>query len=289
MKIKMIAADSMGTRSMATYVETIDMKILIDPGVSLAPNRFGLEPHPLEIKRMEEHWREIKEYMKKSQYSVISHYHYDHHNPEEPEIYAEKKVFVKDPINNINKSQAERAKYFLPLIDKIADVHVAEGNKIEVGNTTIEFSEAVPHGPSSRLGYVFETVIDDGKEVFIHTSDVEGPALEEQVKPILEEKPTTVYLDGPLSYIMYRYGKKNMELSIKNMKRIIDHGAKNLVYDHHFLRDPKYKEKIRDVEEYGKERGTRVITAAEYMNKELEPLEFMRKELHRKYPIESTH
>ena len=46
-KIIPLAAESLGVRSMCTYVETPDLRILIDPGVSLGP-RFGLLPHPKE-------------------------------------------------------------------------------------------------------------------------------------------------------------------------------------------------------------------------------------------------
>ncbi len=35
MKITPLAFDSFGTRSMSTFVETKDVKILIDPGVAL--------------------------------------------------------------------------------------------------------------------------------------------------------------------------------------------------------------------------------------------------------------
>lgn len=45
-----LAAESFGARSMCTYVETRDVKILLDAGVSLRPKRFGLPPHPLEFK-----------------------------------------------------------------------------------------------------------------------------------------------------------------------------------------------------------------------------------------------
>ncbi len=41
MNITPIAADSLGTRSMATFVETGDCGIFIDPAVSLAPRRYG--------------------------------------------------------------------------------------------------------------------------------------------------------------------------------------------------------------------------------------------------------
>ncbi|WP_286244027.1 hypothetical protein [Methanobacterium ferruginis] len=43
MKIVPLAFESMGVRSMATFLET-DQKILVDPGTSIAPKRFGF-PH----------------------------------------------------------------------------------------------------------------------------------------------------------------------------------------------------------------------------------------------------
>src|SRR2546422_2382069 len=39
-----LAAESLGVRSMATYVEAGDLGILIDPGATLAPARWGLPP-----------------------------------------------------------------------------------------------------------------------------------------------------------------------------------------------------------------------------------------------------
>src|SRR2546430_650265 len=47
MKVIPLAADSLGVRSMATYVEVADTGILIDPGATLAPSRFTL-PHGVE-------------------------------------------------------------------------------------------------------------------------------------------------------------------------------------------------------------------------------------------------
>src|SRR2546425_12620111 len=39
-----LAAESLGVRSMATYVEAGDLGILIDPRATLAPARWGLPP-----------------------------------------------------------------------------------------------------------------------------------------------------------------------------------------------------------------------------------------------------
>ena len=44
MKIIPLAADSLGVRSMATYVEVGGTGLLLDPGATLAPARYGLPP-----------------------------------------------------------------------------------------------------------------------------------------------------------------------------------------------------------------------------------------------------
>jgi hypothetical protein len=46
MRVMPLAADSLGVRSMATYVEAGDLRLLLDPGASLSPHRYGLPPTP---------------------------------------------------------------------------------------------------------------------------------------------------------------------------------------------------------------------------------------------------
>ena len=53
MKVVPMASDSLGVRSMATYVETQDCKILIDPSVALGPKRYELPPAEQEIMALE--------------------------------------------------------------------------------------------------------------------------------------------------------------------------------------------------------------------------------------------
>jgi hypothetical protein len=52
---------------MCTYVETPDVKILLDAGVSLGPNRFGLPPHPEEFKAIALCRRKLAEKAKKAE------------------------------------------------------------------------------------------------------------------------------------------------------------------------------------------------------------------------------
>ncbi|HHH80168.1 MAG TPA: MBL fold metallo-hydrolase, partial [Thermoplasmatales archaeon] len=93
MKIVPVASDSLGVRSMATYVETKDCKIFIDPSAALGPSRYGLPPHPVELEMLDETKKRIAEIAKGCDVLVISHYHYDHYDPSAG-FYDGKKVFA---------------------------------------------------------------------------------------------------------------------------------------------------------------------------------------------------
>jgi predicted metallo-beta-lactamase superfamily hydrolase len=288
-KIVPLGFDSFGVRSMATYVETKDLKILIDPGVSLAPLRYGMEPHPLEWQRLDETWETIKRYAEESDVLVVTHYHYDHHDPDYPDLYRGKTVFIKHPTQNINFSQKGRAAYFLETIKGLpGKLEIADGKSFTFGETTITFSKAVCHGTNPRLGYVTETCIKSGGEKFLHTSDVEGPSLDDQIAFILNEKPDILFVDGPMTYMLgYRYSFKSLEISNSNLiKAIRETSVHTLVLDHHFLRDINYKMRIKPVYEEAQKRGVKVMTAAEFSGRKIEMLEALRKELYVKYGVE---
>jgi len=144
MKIIPLAFESMGVRSMATYVET-DQKILIDPGTSIAPKRFGYPPWKNEFEALYETRARIKEYGEIADIMTISHYHHDHYTPFEPgkfldsspkaaeELYKDKKLFIKHPTSQINKSQQKRARDFLKNLEDLnCEISYADGNSFEV-------------------------------------------------------------------------------------------------------------------------------------------------------------
>ena len=121
MKVKPIASESLGIRSMATYIETNDCKIFIDPSAALASKRYSLPPHDKELKT----YKKIKEKIAKianiSDIITISHYHFDHYDPDE-DFYKGKRLFLKDISKKINKSQNERGKEFLKKIEENCNV-----------------------------------------------------------------------------------------------------------------------------------------------------------------------
>ncbi|MEM2381699.1 MAG: MBL fold metallo-hydrolase [Candidatus Nezhaarchaeales archaeon] len=281
-----LAFDSFGTRSMSVFVETDDLKILIDPGVSLAPLRYGLEPHPLEWQRLNEAWEDIKRYAEEADVLIVTHYHYDHHDPDAPELYEGKTVFVKHPTENINLSQRGRAAFFLEAIrGRPKRLEIADAKGFQLGKTSISFSRPLCHGVNPRLGYVVGVSVKSGNEGFLHTSDVEGPPLEEQVRFILEEKPDVLFVDGPMTYMLgFRYSFKSLESSnanlVKAVKEVVPH---TLVLDHHLLRDLNYKLRMKPVYEAAESLGVKVVTAAEFYGRKVEMLEALRKELYTRY------
>ena len=281
--VKPLAFDSFGVRSMATFVETDDVAVLIDPGVSLAPNRYGLPPHPIEEQRMNERWADIKEYAARSDVLIVTHYHYDHHDPDEPEVYEGKIVYLKHPTEKINKSQAGRASHFLNQLAELPRaLDIADGNEFKHGSTRIKFSSPVYHGTNPRLGYVVEVSISCGGEKMVFTSDVEGPSVADQADFILQESPDLLILDGPMTYMLgFRYSQKSLALAIENINRIImETSVKIVLVEHHFMRDLKYKERIGEVYECAADSNVRVMTAAEYLGHEIDMLEARRKELY---------
>ncbi|MEM4523975.1 MAG: hypothetical protein QXF29_02580 [Archaeoglobaceae archaeon] len=279
-----IAFDSMGVRSMATFVKTKDVSITIDPSVSLAPSRYGLPPHRIEIERMNKKWKEIKDFVKESEIVIITHYHYDHHNPEEVEIFEGKKLLIKHPKEKINRSQLRRAGYFLEKLKNIdVEIDFCDGKRYEIGNTLIELSKPVFHGANQKLGFVLEVFISNGKTSLLFSSDVEGPLHEDQTAFILERKPEIVFIDGPMSYMLgYRFSKSSMEKAINNLKKISE-VSKKLVLDHHLVRDLNWRSAISEVFNYAKQFSTEVQSAAEFCGVKEELLEARRKELYETY------
>lgn len=67
MNIVPLAFDSLGVRSMATFVET-DLRIMIDPGLDLAPLRYGLPPSKTELERVKELSVKINEYAEQTDF-----------------------------------------------------------------------------------------------------------------------------------------------------------------------------------------------------------------------------
>jgi predicted metallo-beta-lactamase superfamily hydrolase len=295
-----LAAESLGVRSMCTYVETSDVKILLDAGASMCPNRFGLPPHPREFKAISECRRRIAGAADKAEIVTLSHYHFDHHTPSfedwlcnwtergetARQIYEGKTVLVKNPKDMINYSQRRRGWMFERTGGKYARISdVADGKSLVFGETRLSFSEPVFHGQEdSFLGWVLMSTIECQDEKFMFAPDVQGPISRHTCEVIMREKPQLLMIGGPPSYLAaFKVGEDQIQAGFRNLETIV--GSTPLtVLEHHLLRDENWMEKTRNTFEIARKMGHKVQTAAEFLGMKNECLESVRKRLFSEHP-----
>jgi predicted metallo-beta-lactamase superfamily hydrolase len=145
---------------------------------------------------------------------------------------------------------------------------------------TIKFSEPVPHGLANEdQGYLLMTSIDDGTKKIIHCSDVAGPTERRTAEIIVFEKPDLIILSGPPTHEWY-LSKMIMEKAKDNMRYIIEKsGAKEIILDHHSMRDLDYKTNLADIFALAEQIGVKIINAAEYAGQPVRQLEAKRNQL----------
>jgi len=281
----LLSFDSMGVRSMCTLIEAGDARIIIDPGAALAPRRYGLRPHPIEEEHLRVHKRMIMEEAEASDLIVVTHYHYDHFpRPRENVSWLRGvRILIKDPERMINASQKRRARLFLDELRQVeARTEVADSRELRIGRCRIVFSNPVEHGGDSSLGFVLEVLVEEAGERVVYSSDVEGFVSEDQVEFVLRNRPDVLVCDGPMTYMLgTRFSEADLERSLRNIGRIIAGGfLRDLIIDHHLLRDLDWRSRIEPLSCLAEEHGVRIWTAASYMGLEERLLEARRRELY---------
>jgi predicted metallo-beta-lactamase superfamily hydrolase len=150
------------------------------------------------------------------------------------------------------------------------EVKFAEDRELKLGRTRLRFTRPLFHGIEfSRVGWVFATVIEYDKEKLIHSSDLDGPIIEDYADWIIREKPDVLFLDGPLTYMLgYLTSKITLNRTIENATQIVEKARTRLMfYDHHLPREPKFREWTAKVWETAKERQKKLLTVAEFLGK----------------------
>ncbi|MBS7643437.1 MBL fold metallo-hydrolase [Candidatus Bathyarchaeota archaeon] len=300
-KIKVIplAAESFGVRSMCTLVETPDLKLLIDPGVALGP-RFALIPHPREYKALKSCRERIISAAENSDILVISHYHFDHYTPigfrdyvwlwntteMAQSIYQDKVVLAKDARKTINLSQRRRGWIFQKSAVKfVKRIEAANGCAYHLGETELKFSDPVFHGEEdSALGWVLMLTITYQDERVMYTPDVQGPISDQTLKLILSQKPLLLIIGGPPLYLAgFKVSDEKINHGLENLARISTL-VPLIILDHHLLRAENWRIRAKPVFNKAKESGHKVVTAAEYLGKPNNLLEFKRRKLYQNEP-----
>ncbi len=295
-----MASESLGVRSMCVLVETPDVTVLLDAGVSLAPYRFSLLPHPIEFQTIARLRKSIEEAAKKAEVVTISHYHFDHHTPSFEDwlvnwteatesarkIYQDKLVIMKNPKDKINPSQRERAWMFQKTGGRFAKKQsVADGREFVFGETSLRFSEAVSHGPEDAfLGWVVMASIRCSGESFMHAPDVQGPISSRATEIILAEKPDLLMVGGPPFYLGgFKVDEEQIQKGLKNLTKIVE-SLPLTILEHHALRDSQWRIMAKSIINAADQSGHKLLTGAEYLGVKDVFLESRRKELYQEFP-----
>jgi hypothetical protein len=261
MRVIPLGADSLGVRSMATYVETEGLRLLLDPGVSLAPRRYGLPPTAEEEAELGRTRDRIEAYAGRAAVVTVSHYHADHAGAE-PLLYAGRHVLAKDPRRMTDAHQGAQGREFWRAMAPHCRLEVGEGREIEARGTRIRVSPPFPHGAEGGgFGFVLAVTIDDGQR-FVHAADLQGPVSAVATAYLVRERPHLVYVSGPPTYLEAQVGRESIDRGVANLRRLIGETGCQVILDHHAVREPRFRERLAAAFETG-----RVVTAAEYLGR----------------------
>jgi predicted metallo-beta-lactamase superfamily hydrolase len=276
MKIEIVAAESLGVRSLCCVVSAGERKILIDPGLALGYTRFGLLPHPLQVAVDERIRKKIIHEWATATDIVISHYHGDHvpladANPYQLDLG---KVASLNPhaviwakSTQLSPMEAKRAKVFsVALKNTLIE---AEGKSGGI----MSFSQPVPHGKAEGLEKVIMTRIQEDL-TFVHASDIQL-LNDEAISQIVSWRPDMVLASGPPLYL-HKLAGEDVERARHNAL-IISQKVATLILDHHLLRSLEGAEWL---DRFSSKAPKNVVCCADFMDKPRMLLEARRPRLY---------
>jgi len=91
-----------------------------------------------------------------------------------------------------------------------------------------------------------------------------GPIIEDYAEFIVKVRPDIIFLDGPPTYLFpYMFNRINLRRAIENAIAIIKSKPKLIIYDHHILRERKWRERIKEVLLEASKEQVDLLTVAE--------------------------
>lgn len=142
-----------------------------------------------------------------------------------------------------------------------------DGKYIDYGDTELYVLDPWFHGIEyDRTGWVTPVIIKKENFTIFYSSDLMGPIIEDYADYVIKLDPDIIVLDGPPTYLFpYLFNRINLQRSIDNLIHIIQNITPDLIiYDHHLLREKKWRTRVKKVFEEAKKHGVLIITASEY-------------------------
>ncbi len=141
-----------------------------------------------------------------------------------------------------------------------------DGKSFTFGDVRVRVFPPWFHGVEyDRTGWVTPVLINVNGVKVMYSSDLMGPAIEDYASQIIAEKPDILILDGPPTYLFpYMLNRINLRRAVENAVRIIRECRPELIiYDHHLLRERRWRERVREVLKVARDEGVELLTAAE--------------------------
>lgn len=272
---------------MATFVETRHVRLLIDPGATLAERRFGLPPHPFETACLKKCIERIALFVKSADAIVITKYDAEHFSPGRPEWACGKRIIIKNPNLHVRPEIRTFAFEFLKTVRNTAsEIAFADGMAFEFGKTRLVFSESFSIDPDGGMEGALPLAVEEDEDVFMYSSGTRG-VYPDTAAAFLSAKPAVLmYLDGPLTHQTDRASPKTPvgPMFRRIRKMIMDSAPQRVILDHHLLRDPKWRQRAEPLAQAALQKGLVLQTAAEYRGEETMELEARRKTLYELHP-----
>lgn len=294
--VEPLACESLGIRSLATYIETPDLTAILDPGLSHGTRT--LLPHPKEEKALVDCGNRILGRAASTEILTISHYHFDHYMPTFThwrnysskhacdELYQGKEILLKSPHQAIDDRQKGRAQHLLERKD--CNLRTADGELFRYGKTKLKFSEPLPHGvENSSLGTVLIAAIATPKTTMVFAPDVQGPMVDSTLDYILKQGPDLVVIGGPPTYLRHKVPEESLQNGLSNLGLLAENVPCTVV-DHHLLRDRNWEALLENPREIAKQKGHQMVCGAEFLGVEPTPLEAQREHLWETWPPEEN-
>lgn len=160
-------------------------------------------------------------------------------------------------------------------------IYFADNKAFEHESIKLRFTEPLFHGIEySRVGWIISAIIEVGRIKIYYTSDVNGPIIEDYSSMIIRENPDILVLDGPPTYLLgYTLNQINLRRAVENAVRILEETSKlkTVLYDHHLVREPKFRERTMKVWKTAEKQGINLKTVAEHLGKKPLVLEYTKK------------
>ena len=158
-------------------------------------------------------------------------------------------------------------------------IELPGGPRIELRDTgtyEVEGVRATLLGPHfhgveyDRTGWVVPLLIESRGLRILYTSDLMGPIIEDYASEIAELDPHVAVVDGPPTYLYpYMFNRVNLERAVENAVRVLEEAQslQLMIYDHHLLRERRWRERVSKVFEASRRLGVPVLTAAECLGR----------------------